>query len=209
MKNRKAIILLFIANSISGVAQGISMLAIPWYFAKQEAMAQFGLVYILTNILAFFWVPFSGTFIDRFNRKYIFLAITAIVGSILLIVAITGFQLGGLPWYLVAFIFMLTFFNYNIHYPNLYAFLQEITEAKNYARITSYIEIQGQLTSMLAGAAGAILLDGTQNGVWNILCSWSCARWSRGALGFPPHYTSYGHHHYHDHYRTYFCLPWP
>ena len=168
MKNKKAILLLFIANSISGVAQGISMLAIPWYFAKQEAMAQFGYVYILTNILAFFWVPFSGTFIDRFNRKYIFLAITAIVGSILLLVALMGFQLGGLPWYWVAFIFMLTFFNYNIHYPNLYAFLQEITEAKNYARITSYIEIQGQLTSMLAGAAGAMLLDGTPDGVWNI-----------------------------------------
>ena len=168
MENKKAIILLFLANSISGVAQGISMLAIPWYFAKQEAMGQFGLVYILTNIIAFLWVPFSGTLIDQFNRKHIFLAITVTVGSILLSVAGLGFLWGSLPWYLVAFIFMLTFFNYNIHYPNLYAFIQEITEDKNYAKITSYIEVQGQVTSMLAGAAGAMLLEGTQNGILNV-----------------------------------------
>ena len=34
MKNKQAIILLFAANIISGLAQGISMIAIPWYFVK-------------------------------------------------------------------------------------------------------------------------------------------------------------------------------
>ncbi|MEM8907894.1 MAG: MFS transporter, partial [Bacteroidota bacterium] len=126
MKNVRAIILLFIANSISGLAQGISMLAIPWYFAKEEQMAQFGLIYVLTNIIALFWVPYSGTFIDRFNRKHIFLVLTVVCGSLLFLTAGFGFWQQSLPWYMVAMVFMMTFFNYNIHYPNLYAFVQEI-----------------------------------------------------------------------------------
>jgi DHA3 family macrolide efflux protein-like MFS transporter len=48
----------------------------------------------------------------------------------------------------------------NIHFPNLYAFVHEITTRENYGRITSLLEIQGQLTFTIAGAAAAILLKG-------------------------------------------------
>ena len=168
MKNLSAIILLFVANSISGIAQGISMIAIPWYFARQGEMSKFGLIYILTNIISILWVPYSGTFIDKYNRKNIFLFITTVSGLILVSIAGIGYQNESLPWVLVAFVFMFTFFNYNIHYPNLYAFVQEITEAKYYGRITSYIEIQGQLSSVLAGAGAALLLEGVQGGYLNV-----------------------------------------
>ena len=43
----------------------------------------------------------------------------------------------------------------------MYAFGQEITEKKNYGKLNSYIEVQGQVTSVLAGAFAAILLTGT------------------------------------------------
>jgi len=170
LKNSSAIILLFIANSISGLAQGVSMLAIPWYFVKQGQMSQFGIVYILTTVLALFWVPYTGTFVDRFNRKKIFLVTTAICGSSILMIALTGFLQSSISWWLVALVFLITFLNYNIHYPNLYAFVQEITEPEHYGKITSYIEIQGQVTSVLAGAGGAFLLEGiSSNGKINIL----------------------------------------
>ena len=78
-----------------------------------------------------------------------------------------GYYNENLPWFAVAFVFMFTFFNYNIHYPNLYAFVQEITEVKYYGRITSFIEIQGQLSSVLAGAGAALLLEGVQKGSLN------------------------------------------
>ena len=169
MKNLPAIILLFIANSISGVAQGISMLAIPWYFAQQNDMSRFGLIYILTNVIAFFWVPYSGTFVDKYNRKTLFLFVTAIMGLLLFGISAVGWSMGELPWFLVAFVFMMTFFNYNLHYPNLYAFVQEIAEPAYYGKITSYLEIQGQLTNVLAGGAAALLLEGTMNGPLDIL----------------------------------------
>lgn len=169
MKNRSAIILLFIANSISGISQGISMIAIPWYFAMQDKMSSFGLIYIVTNIVGLLWVPYSGTFVDKYNRKNIFMIITISSGLLLSIIAWYGFESGGLSHWIVGFVFLFTFFNYNIHYPNLYAFVQEISEKERYGSISSYIEIQGQTTNMLAGATAAILLEGSNNGILNLL----------------------------------------
>ena len=70
--------------------------------------------------------------------------------------------------FLVILVFATTIFNYNVHYPNLYAFGQEITEKSNYGRLNSYIEIQGQSTSILAGAFAALLLTGTINKSMNL-----------------------------------------
>lgn len=183
MKNRQAILLLFLANAVSGVAQGISMLAIPWYFAREGDMARFGLVYVVTNIVSFFWVPYAGTLIDRFNRKHLFLILTAISGTLLFIVSGLGFQWVGLPWWLVASIFMITFLNYNLHYPTLYTFVQEITEQRHYNWITSVIEVMNQVTSVMAGAGAAILLEGTSGGTLNVfgfevVVGWEIESWT-------------------------------
>lgn len=164
MKNRPAIIILFLANSISGVAQGFTMIAIPWYFARDFQMARFGIIYLLVNIIALFWVPYAGTFVDRFDRRKIFLVLTLVIGTLVGGIAMAGHMNGGLPWILVAAVFMLTFFNYNIHYPNLYAFVQEITEPRYYNKITSAHEIIGQVATMTAGAGSALLLEGAVNG---------------------------------------------
>ncbi len=145
------------------------MIAIPWYFAMQDKMSTFGLIYIVTNIVGLIWVPYSGTFVDKYNRKYIFMITTIVSGLLLSGIAWYGFESGGLSHWVVGFVFLFTFFNYNIHYPNLYAFVQEITEKERYGSISSYIEIQGQTTNMLAGATAAILLEGSNNGLFNLL----------------------------------------
>ena len=165
--NRSAIILLFIANAISGVAQGMSMIAIPWYFAEKDQLTQFGIVYVVATVISMFWVPVTGSIIDKYDRKKIFLVLTAIVGSILLVISSMGFYLGELPSLIVGAVFLLTFLNYNLHYPCLYAFVQEISERKHYARMTSVLEIIGQLTTITAGAGATILLEGAEGGVLN------------------------------------------
>lgn len=182
MKNSSAISLLFLANTISGVAQGISMISIPWYFSQQGAMTKFGFVYGLATLIALFWVPISGMLVDKYNRKHLFLSITSICGFLVLSIAIYGQIQGDLPWPIVASVFMITFFNYNIHYPNLYAFAQEIIEPSQYGRITSILEIIGQLTNVLAGAAAALLLEGSTAGHLHILggevlVPWQIAPW--------------------------------
>jgi len=183
MKNLSAIILLFAANIVSGIAQGISIIAIPWYFAQRDDMSTFALIYLVTTVISILWGPYSGTLVDRFNRKYIFLALTTVCGLLIFSIASYGFYLGELPWYLVGLAFMITFLNFNLHYPNLYAFVQEITERSYRGSITSYIEIQGQLTTVLAGAGAAILLEGTENGILNVFgfevpVGFSIAPWS-------------------------------
>jgi MFS family permease len=168
LKNKKALTLLFTANAISGFAQGISMLAIPWYFADVlNDSASFGIIYSFTTLATLFWGLYSGTLIDRFPRKNIFLALCTFSFLILSTVASIGFYLGELPTILVALVFCATIFNYNMHYPNLYAFGQEITEKENYGKTNSLIEIIGQSTSVLSGAFAAILLTGVNQELLN------------------------------------------
>ncbi len=164
MQNRQAIILLFIANIISGLAQGISMIAIPWYFVEVVSRpGVFASAYIIITFLTLFWGLYAGTLVDRYPRKKLFIIVNLICGILIGCIALYGFQKEYLPDLLVILVFGITIFNYNVHYPNLYAFGQEITEPKNYGKFNSYIEVQGQTTSVLAGAFAALLLTGTEN----------------------------------------------
>jgi MFS family permease len=164
MKNKSAITLLFVSNIISGFAQGISMMAIPWYFIEiVNEPSLFTFAYAIITFLTLFWGLYAGTIIDRYPRKTVFIITNIICGTIIATVAASGYYLGDVNHYLVLLVFGVTIFNYNIHYPNLYAFGQEITEQRNYGKLNSYIEIQGQVTSMMAGAFAAILLSGSLN----------------------------------------------
>ena len=169
MQNKQAITLLFLANIISGLAQGISMVAIPWYFVKVVELPElFASAYIIITFLTLFWGLYAGTLIDRYSRKKLFIIINVVCGVSIGSIAMYGFQIGDLSNFLVILVFGITIFNYNVHYPNLYAFGQEITEPKNYGKLNSYIEVQGQTTSVLAGAFAALLLTGTQNNILEI-----------------------------------------
>lgn len=136
------------------------MIAIPWYFAQGDDMVRFGVIYTLTNVAALFWVPYSGALTDRYSRKKILMVLMGILGIIIIGIAGYGFGIAPLPWWMVAGVFSLTFLNFNIHYPTLYAFVHEMSDAAHYGRVTSLIEIQGQLSTILAGAGGALLLSG-------------------------------------------------
>ena len=76
MQNRQAIILLFIANIISGLAQGISMIAIPWYFVEVVSRPEvFASAYIIITFLTLFWGLYAGTLVDRHPRKKLFIIV--------------------------------------------------------------------------------------------------------------------------------------
>ena len=169
MKNKKAISLLFLSNIISGFAQGISMIAIPWYFVEVVGRPEvFATAYLFITFATLFWGLYAGTLIDRYSRRNLFILINLVCGLIIGAVAISGFFSSNMNDLLVILVFATTIFNYNVHYPNLYAFGQEITEKSNYGKLNSYIEIQGQSTSILAGAFAALLLTGTINKSMNL-----------------------------------------
>ena len=158
VKNKLALNLLFTANGISGFAQGISMLAIPWYFANNTTY--FNKAYGLITIGVLFFGLYAGTLVDKYSRKANFLGNSLVCGFLLLAIAGVGFYQNGLNDILVVAVFGITMLNYNIHYPTLYAFGQEISSVEDYAKVNSNIEIVGQSTSILSGGIAAIMLEG-------------------------------------------------
>ena len=136
------------------------MLAIPWHFAIQGQFSKFNYIYATVTFLTLFWSLYAGTIVDRFNRKNVFLSTNALGFVILTGIAGFGWFNGSVPVPLIALAFTTTIFSFHIHFPNLYAFAQEITAPPNYKKITSYIEIVGQSTAVLSGACAAILLEG-------------------------------------------------
>lgn len=137
------------------------MLAVPWYFTGIFNRADlFAAGYFLSTGISLFWGIYAGALIDRYDRRKIFLATNAVGFIALASITAFGFYSGSLPWLAVMAVFSTTMFIYNIHFPNLYAFSQEITPPKDYSRITSLLEIQGQLTFTIAGGLAAALLQG-------------------------------------------------
>jgi MFS family permease len=165
VKNPSAIRLLFTANAISGFAQGISMLAIPWYFSKILGKPElFGWMYAITTFVMLFWGMYAGSLIDHYSRKAVFLIVN-IFGAVLLGgISALGFYLGYVPDWGAVTVFAGTMLIYNIHFPALYAFGQEISESSDYGRFTSRAEIIGQSVSIGSGAIAAIMLSGLTAG---------------------------------------------
>lgn len=141
------------------------MLSIPWYFTSRGESSLFIAFFAVVTLGSLFWGLYAGALIDGFNRKDIFLGTNFIQGLIVLSVASLGFKLGhDLPSMLVLLVFGMIFFGYLIHYPNLYAFAQEISDSNDYTRVASWIEVVGQTTAIAAAALAAVLLEGV-NGI--------------------------------------------
>lgn len=170
MQNRKALTLLFAANSIAGFAHGITMLAVPWYLVNQSGKAEGaslnGIMMGSVTLLTLFWSLFTGPVIDRFDRKKIFQGLNLIGTIVLGIAALSGSDT--VPYWALFAVTACTLFNYNLHYPNLYAFTQEILETKYLGRVTGAIEFQGQITAFFGMAVDSMLLSGS-NGLEDFL----------------------------------------
>lgn len=140
------------------------MLAIPWYLIQTSGGKLLNAVMVgVITFASLFWGVYAGTLIDKYNRKHIFLSLTGIDACILGGIALTGILLGGLPTALIIVVYAATIFTYNVHYPNLYAFVQEIFDPTYYSRINSAIEIQGQTTNFLGMMVGGMLIEGVSH----------------------------------------------
>lgn len=146
------------------------MLAIPWYLVSKLGAEDGKLLNAqLMGTIAFltiFWRMFSGTWIDKFNRKYIFMIQQLATASVLgVAVFIAGWD-GPMPFYLIAAGAGATIFAWSLFYPNLYAFSQELFDKSLYKKINSGIELQGQVTNFLGMLLGSVLLSGSSSIGW-------------------------------------------
>ena len=100
------------------------MIAIPWYFIEIIDQPEFFVTfpYIVITLITLFWGIYAGSLIDRYSRKKIFILTNLICGLFIGSIALCGFYNEFLSELMVISVFAITIFNYNIHYPNLYAF---------------------------------------------------------------------------------------
>ena len=170
MKNLRALYLLFSANTVSGFSSGITFLAIPWYLVSTLGSENGKLInaeiMVTITTIAIFWGTYAGTLIDRYNRKRIFQVMNLTDTVLLGLAALYGATTGEMPVLLLAGMAAATIFTYNIHYPNLYAFVQELFEPQYYQKVNSAIELQGQVTNFLGMLTGGFLLAGSASIPW-------------------------------------------
>lgn len=174
MQNKTSIQILLFANAVSQFAQGISMIAIPWYFVNNLKQGDnYNILFFTVTALTLFWAQYAGTIIDKYNRKNIFQGL-CLVGFITLLFAVLYSEyIGFVPISVLYLVFGFTVLNYNIHYPALYALAQEFSDQKSYVRVNSLLEVQGQSTSMLSGAAAAVLIGGISTNILGIEINFS------------------------------------
>ena len=160
--NHKSITLLLISIITCGLAQGLTIIAIPWYFTDQlNLSSKFALFYGLITFIGLFWSLYSGVIIDTFNRKKILLHINWISALIFGVISFIMHFLDTLHPMLIFTGFSTCAFYYIIFFPNLYALAQELTQKKEYVKINSWIEIFFQTTSIIAAIICGLLLSGS------------------------------------------------
>ncbi|MED1304467.1 MFS transporter [[Bacillus thuringiensis] serovar konkukian] len=148
------------ANSLSAIGSGIVMITIPWLLIKENGgETTFGYVSIIATLIMFLLTPFIGQSIDRFSRKSLLLCNEGIGIAVIGIMVIWGFA--GQPYHSIHYIliYIAGSFYYLLFYPTIFAFNQEIFQAEHYKSLSGTMEIQGQLTQVISGAAASFLIE--------------------------------------------------
>lgn len=136
------------------------MIAVPWLIVNQPGGGRiYGYAMSAVTLLLVFFLPYYGWLVDRSSRKTVLLAgewFGLLSGGLFVTLGLVAgrFEL----WHLVG-IQSAGMLYYTLHYPALFAFNQEIFAREQYGQLASYVEIQGQSASMIAGALGALVLE--------------------------------------------------
>jgi MFS family permease len=155
----KRFYLILAANIFSSIGSGITMIAIPWLLVSEvDGGSLFGYITIFMTAVNFVLTPLIGHIVDRYSRKKILL-----VGEIIGFLIVISFAIYGMMgyeyhvWHYVA-LYGTGSMYYNLFYPAIFAFNQEIFDKKVYQSLNGVMEIQGQLSSVIAGALAAMLI---------------------------------------------------
>jgi MFS family permease len=151
------------ANILSSIGTGITMIAVPWLFVNQAGgKVAFGYTMLTMTVLMFVLTPFISWMIDRISRKRMLLAGEAIGGIIVIVFVIYGFL--GMTYQTVHYtiLFAIGSLYYTLFYPTIFAFNQEIFDNSQYKQLNGLMEIQGQLSAVLAGGLASFMLKSVE-----------------------------------------------
>ena len=86
MKNKPAILYVFLANAISGISQGMMMIAITWYINNTiDQPVLYNALFLGSSILSIVWGPYAGSLIDRYDRRKVMITINVLGGIYMMV----------------------------------------------------------------------------------------------------------------------------
>ncbi len=150
---------LLLANTFSSMGSGITMIAIPWLFiTKEGGDVLLGYITLLSTILMFAVTPYVGVLVDQCSRKKLLIygeLVGFLIVTIFIVIGFMGFEYQ--TWHLSVLSISGAFY-YNLFYPTIFAFNQEIFDKSQYKSLNGVMEVQGQLAAVLSGGIAAFLL---------------------------------------------------
>ena len=160
----KQILNLLISIVPSGIASGITIIFIPWFFTDSINMSsKFNLWLSIITFLGLFWGLYCGVVIDTINRKKILLNINLLMFFIFLFIGLFCQFFESFNYEIIFLGFSSVIFYYTIFFPNLYAIAQDISNKKNYVKINSLIEVLSQTISIIAAILCGLLISGSES----------------------------------------------
>ncbi|WP_404469671.1 MFS transporter [Sutcliffiella horikoshii] len=150
---------IILANLASSIGSGITMIAIPWLLVTSDNGNEvFGYVAICMTIINFILTPYLGYLIDKISRKR--MIVSSKVVSLIALALFSGVGFVGLDyelWHYIV-IYMIGSLYYTIFYPTMFALNQELFRKDQFKVLNGTMEVQGQLSYMVAGAIASVLL---------------------------------------------------
>jgi len=151
---------LIVANILSSMGVGITLITIPWLIVQREGGAElYGWNNIASTIVLLIFAPYYGSWLDKHSRKTAlvageaFGAITAAAMTAWILV--TGVAAN---WQLLLLFFCGVLY-YSLHFPAKFAFIQQVFDRRHYQSLLGLMEVQGQIATMLAGGLASVLID--------------------------------------------------
>ena len=147
--------LIFAANVISMIGSGMNSAAVTWYVLQRtHSETSLGMLLMLQTIPALLMLPFTGVFIDREDRRKLLMALDAIRGIIILVVAVLAYRGVAQLWqvYLMSIMVAAGFWMF---WPTITALVQELSPESKFTQANSFL---------LAGVQGGWLIAGAMVG---------------------------------------------
>lgn len=148
------------ANLLSHIGSGITMIGVPWHLVNQEGgETLYGWAAIASTLILFLISPYVGVLVDRHSRRalhmsYDFTGMLVTAGF-----ALWGIWAGGFANWQLFLIYITGTLYYAFHFPTIFALNQELFASHQYRTLNSLMEVQGQVSAMLAGALGSLLIE--------------------------------------------------
>ncbi|MEL3961035.1 MFS transporter [Lysinibacillus endophyticus] len=151
--------LILLANIASSIGSGITMIAIPWLLVTSDSgNVLYGYITLGVTLINFFITPYVGKLIDLVSRKRLLIFSEIFCLLVILLFALYGFTGHTYSIWHYTVIYIIGNLYYTIFYPTMFALNQEIFNKDQYKSLNGTMEVQGQLSSMIAGALASYLL---------------------------------------------------